>query len=1016
MAGETDCPIPEVIQGFVARTLAGGQVAQIEAHIASCDACRMVASALAKEAYSGGSTTQAAQAPGGASDVLQRGATVGRYVVLSLLGRGGMGDVYVAYDAELDRRIALKLLHTGSSTPAARQRLMREARGLGRLSHPHVVQCHDVGEHNGDVFIAMELVEGETLGAWARHSPPPNWEDVLSAYLDAGRGLAAAHDRGLVHRDVKPSNLVRGKDGRVRVVDFGLVAESEPSSRPGAGPGEGPSAWVGLDEPPRGGGLTAAGAVLGTPLYMAPEQFEGARVGPASDQYALCVSLYEALYGCLPFAASPRASTPTELARLAEQKKAAPAPTPPAGSAVPTRVYKALLTGLKARPEERYPSMSELLRALSADPAARRQRFWLATGVLATAFALAAVAGVAWRTHRPVADPCAHREEELRGVWDDGVQARIRSTFADTRRPYAKRSLEATTAALDTYAREWAAVRREVCKASLAAAPLTELLLARQVCLDHRLSRLRALTRLLGAKPDVSVLDKAVSASAELPPIADCNDIEALSSRVRPPESPSLRARVAQLEPRVDELATLYTLAKYQEASASGESILQEAKDVPYAPILARTQYELGRLHAKLGDDEKAKVLLRDAAALAAQSGDDVLVANAWMQVLYVVGERQRHFDEASFILSLGPTVLGRAHDATAEARWLNMEGLALYRMGRYAQAKSALQRARALDEEKLSPEHPRLLQTLSNLGLVLRELGESREAVSVYERVLAARERTLGPEHPDVATALNNLGMVLFDQGEFARAKQVDQRAVSIREKVLGPNNRDVSLPLNNLGDVCFQTGDYAAAKALHERALAIREAALGAAHPDVAQSLSNLGVVSYEMGDFVRARVQQERALAILEKSLPPNHPDLAYPLVGLGRALTRLHQEDAARRDLERALTLRQGATSPSELAEPLLGLGELELASQKPEAAAALLEKALATGDSHVDGDVRLALADALWRLGKDRGRGVELVVDAHAAYERIGHRAGADRTARWLASHPLTVPVRLPRGL
>jgi tetratricopeptide (TPR) repeat protein len=993
------CPSPAAIQAFVARASPEAVAREVEAHIAGCDACRVLVSALAKEAYSAGAETQTSGEGKPPLGVLARGAPVGRYLVLSLLARGGMGEVYVAYDPELDRRVALKLLHTENSTPAARQRLLREARGLGKLSHPHVVQIHDVGEQHGDIFIAMELVEGQNLGAWARDTPRPSWQEILSAYLDAGRGLAAAHARGLIHRDVKPSNLMRGKDGRVRVVDFGLVSHAE---EPGdvaeerADPSL-PSAT------PAAPALTAAGAILGTPRYMAPEQFGAARVGPASDQYALALSLYEALYGKVPFKIPLQATTREELAAIGSEKKGGVPPAPPEGTRIPARVYAVLRRALSPRPEDRFPTIDALLTALSFEAnrsVAPRRRAVLIAGALC----LAAVAGMGWFWSRSPARLCAHREQELQGVWDDSVRSQVTSAFVATGRPYASDAVHRLTVLLDDYAGRWTAMRREVCEASLRSARPSELLRARDACLDRRLSRMRALTHACAGPPDVGVLDSALPASAELPRIEDCADLESLLARVRPPESPALRARVARAEPRVDEVETLYSLGKYASGVAAGESLLPEVKEIPYPPLLARTEYELGRLRFKAGDNEGAKRLLKDAAAAAAQGGDDALVINAWAQVLYVVGERERRADETLFVLSVGPTVLGRPHDALAEAAWLNSQGLALYRLGRAGEAESSLSRASELVSRELPPDHPRVLQTLNNLGIVLHEMGKDDEARALYERVLAARERILGSGHPSVAGARSNLGMVLFDSGELALARQAHEQALAVREQTLGPKHPDVALSLNNAGDAAREMGDFAAAKVFLQRALEIREAVLEPRHPDIAQSLVNLGLLSYETGDFADARDRATRALASMERTLPPQHPDLAYPLVGLGRAETRLGQWEGAQRALERARALRQTGGQHRALAEPLLGLGELALAKGEASAAAGFLEEALALGDAHVEREVKLALAESLWRLAKDRTRALELASQAKASYERIGHRPGAQRAAAWLAAH------------
>ena len=217
----------------------------------------------------------------------ERGDSVGRYVISSRLGAGGMGVVYAAYDPELDRRVALKLLHAskGPAGSKARRSLLREAQALAKLSHPNVITVHDVGLHEERIFLAMEFIEGQTLGRWL--GSPRSWSEVLDVMVQAGQGLMAAHDKGLEHRDFKPENVMIGTDGRVRVLDFGLA-------RPASG-GEVSSESDGFV--PRDDALsteqTSFGKLVGTPAYMAPEQFEHATTDARTDQFAYCVTLWE---------------------------------------------------------------------------------------------------------------------------------------------------------------------------------------------------------------------------------------------------------------------------------------------------------------------------------------------------------------------------------------------------------------------------------------------------------------------------------------------------------------------------------------------------------------------------------------------------------------------------------------------------------------------------------------------------------------------------------------------------
>lgn len=301
-------------------------------------------------------------------------ARVGRYVVLRQLGEGGMGVVFAAYDEELDRKVAVKLLREAGPISVERKtRILREAQAMARVSHPNVVSVYEVGEVGGQVFIAMEFVDGSTLNDWQRGKR--SWEDVLAMYVAAGQGLAAAHRAGLIHRDFKPDNVLVGADGRPRVADFGLARsegmaaasiEVAPVSAAAvaASQAEEPAAELGrsgssqlLMSP-----LTVAGTILGTPAYMSPEQHRGEPADSRSDQFSFCASLYEALYKRLPFAGE----TLPVLAMNVIGGKVRPTPHP---SPIPAQVARALLRGLSADPGARFESMAELLKELNIDPA-----------------------------------------------------------------------------------------------------------------------------------------------------------------------------------------------------------------------------------------------------------------------------------------------------------------------------------------------------------------------------------------------------------------------------------------------------------------------------------------------------------------------------------------------------------------------------------------------------------------------------------------------------------------------
>ena len=409
---------------FASGTLPKSQRQRVETHLASCRDCRHLIATLAASVEdtvasrdSGLMTSprhhHVASVIGALADSptdlrdpqITVGDRIGRYLVLGRLGAGGMGVVLSAYDPQLDRKVAIKLLRTGIgiATAEARARLVREAKAIAQLSHPNVVAVYDVGAidgsdpaRQGEIYIAMEFVEGDTVTQWMRRWNRP-WRDVLEVMLQAGRGLAAAHAVGLLHRDFKPDNVLVGADGRVRVGDFGLARSVMGPDAPtpdhhAIRPAHAVSALHAT--------LTATGTVLGTPRFMAPEQFLGEDTDSRSDQFSYCVALYDALYGRHPIEGG------TALQMVDKGERALP---PPSDSKVPAHIGRAILRGLDPQPAKRFPSMTALLAELTPAPIRVLPRRAIAVAV---AFALAATAGAAVLiNHRQ--DRATSRETEL---------------------------------------------------------------------------------------------------------------------------------------------------------------------------------------------------------------------------------------------------------------------------------------------------------------------------------------------------------------------------------------------------------------------------------------------------------------------------------------------------------------------------------------------------------------------------------------------------------------------------
>jgi hypothetical protein len=295
------------------------------------------------------------------SEIPRAGDRIGRFTVLDVLGRGGMGVVVAAYDPQLDRSVALKIVSAAGEGERQeyRARLLREARAMAKIRHPNVVAVHEVGEHGGRIYLAMEQVDGGTLRTLdePKGGAERDWRSLLEVFIAAGRGLAAAHAAGMVHRDFKPENVLIDRDGRVLVGDFGLVGHAPVGDAAGEG------------DAPVHERLTRADTVMGTPAYMAPEQYTGSPVDARADQFAFCVALYEALYGELPFAGETRRDYVRAIMRGEVRE-------PPAGRRVPKWLWRALCRGLAADASARYRSMDALLAELGADPKREWRRGW----------------------------------------------------------------------------------------------------------------------------------------------------------------------------------------------------------------------------------------------------------------------------------------------------------------------------------------------------------------------------------------------------------------------------------------------------------------------------------------------------------------------------------------------------------------------------------------------------------------------------------------------------------------
>lgn len=824
---------------------------------------------------------------------------IARFRVLERIASGGMGAVYLAWDEGLARSVALKFLHERGS-----DELVREARALAQIAHPNVVAVFDVGVHEGRVWLAMEYVPGQTLRAWQRSNPPR--AELLERWIAAGRGLAAVHATGLIHRDVKPDNVLLGADGRVRLVDFGMVLAESSSTTISSS---------------RDSVSTQRLGFMGTRAYAPPEQFAGQELDARADQYALCVSIWEALAGERP--------KRDEAGRLH-------APDIPKLS---RRVDDALRRGLAVEPSERWPSTDALLDALEP----RRRRVDLALGlVLASGLGLA-IGLASADDPTPMADPCALAGSQL----DPSAAAALA--------PGELRS------AAQQWIGEWQRVSIESCETPVSEAVGDQ----RRACLElRRLELVGLLVHLAGVQAGVQTLDIR---RLELGDPTAClrGPDEALAL---PPEHAEaiadLRRSLAALELRRDEPA----LALIDEA----RPLLARAEAIEWAPLIAEAALTLANLHLHANDREAALELTERALDIGEAEHQSELVARAWQTMGKIDVDLDLDPDAADLAWKRQRAALDRL-----EPRPLDQGRLALQRASitslrgdpestehalreaidafEHAGLSGRLQLVRTLDwlafvvgsagplradeAEPIEARARALERELVNAGElgsgdeskadaawsaaeVAQVQGDRVEALAELERALSGHERSAGSESQQAAKTHVALAMVLDAMGRFDQAEQHARRADEICLARLGPDHPLRTTSLSALGTIAFRRGDaqvaiqaFRVALRIEQRGSARGGEALGLAHSNLAEAL-------LAAGEWSEARLHAELALTELEASLPPDHADLAYPLKALGWALLETGDLEGARRHLTRALALTTGSEVESNEIRALL----------------------------------------------------------------------------------------------
>ena len=957
------------------------------------------------------------EAPQGGPSLAPR--RMGRYVLLEELGRGGMGAVYAAYDPELDRKVAIKLLADGLGDEHRRARLLREAQALARLAHPNVVAVHDVGVLDGQVYVAMEYIQGQSLRRWL--ATRRRWPEIVDLFVQAGRGLAAAHAVGLVHRDIKPENVMVSADGRVRVLDFGLAAlaaEAEPAAPPRPRPADDErpiaEAATELSTEPRdlpvlgasllSSRLTVEGARMGTLAYMSPEQFAARELGPASDQFSFAVALYEALYGQRPFAGE----TTSEYAAAVCDGVVRP---PPRGGDVPRWLFRLLGRALAVDPRARFPDMPALIGELARDRGRARRRL-LAFG--GTALVAGAVAAAVVAAQPPAEARCSGAASQLAGAWDEARRDAVERAFAATGLSYARDSAARVAAQLDDLTARWAEAHAETCRSNLCG-ELSDALLDRQMtCLKGQLRGIVAHVEVL-ARADAAAVERAIEAVDALPPPSDCTDPDRLLPERLVPVDPRDAAAVAAQRERLAEGEAELAAGHYDVAGERFDAVVAAAAELGDAALRAEALYLAGLVHDARGEHIEARARWLDGywAALAVEHREYEL-SLALVLLALASDENVDPREGALWRGTASALIRVRGAERTEEqVQLLQARAMLASIEQERDEAERLALAAVALSTELFGPEALRTGHARGTAGRILRANGKPDAALREYTAARDIMLARFGPDHPSVAPAMNNLAAVLDDLGRLGEAEAAYLEARRVIEASIGPDAPALGYIDNNLSDLYTAQGRFPEAVAAAERALARFEREFGPEHPRTALTLSNLGVALLLDRRAAEAAPYFLRSQAVYEKALGADHYDVGFALHGLAAAYLATGRPELAEPLFRRSLALTEAARGPEhvENAPELLGLGQTLLARGRPREALAPLERALdlwrrdpRSGERV--GEARFFHARAQWEAGLDRAQA------RRAAERALGELEGVPRVltrpqdvAAWLAEHP-----------
>jgi len=940
------------------------------------------------------------------------GTRIGRYELRALLGVGGMGSVYDAHDAELDRAVALKVLRPElGEVPGLADRLVYESRLMAKLAHPSVITVYDAGREGDTVFIAMELIRGSTLAAWLA-SHPLGWRAIVSLFERAGDGLAAAHSAGIVHRDFKPDNVLVARDAeKVVVTDFGIAREAAQAAAVydlDVTDVDTPiPAMTATDATIPAGAMvvetlypvtvrahaTADGAVIGTPAYMAPEQIAGRKLDVRTDVFAFSVSLWEALFRARPFPGKTLAEIFTAMR--------GPRLRPPAGAMrVPRRLLRALRKGLAFDPRNRWPDMPALLAELVAIRASRR-RISLAAGAVGLV-GLGIAAALAVTRPAPPVDRCARALEPLAEAYNPRLEAQLGAVLAVEPR------LQRTVVdKLRATAQAWRATHLATCHADREVAQDA----TTTACLDARRLELG------GAVADV--IEHGPAGARYASRISDVPGQPALCAApvsgllfARVPADRELRRKVTALRDRLADASRASGPAEVQRALRDAEQVVAAAAAL-WPPLHAEAQYARAMIQETTGDTRPVAGMLRDAAGAAERAHHDEVAANSWIQLAHIHASDDQNPARALEYVTYAEAAadrIGRPPRVLATLEY--MKGMVLVAANRPQEGAAELHKAVALAEAIGSDYLPK---ALLGLAYVAETQGRYADAAAAYRRAIDQLPRSPTGQILGPPVYFERLALNLSLTGHPKQAEIEARRAVELADRTMPETQSQRALSHVHLARVLADAGRNEPALAEITGALDAIAKIQGKRSQRYGELLSTQSDILSAMGRHAEAEPQFARACEIVAFATGDDAAPYAMCEASHSAALIGLHRYAAAKAKLDRAV-LQLGKTlgeSHPIVAQSLELRGTAQAALGHRQAAIADFERTIAAlASSQLEPGV---LASARWKLGRElwtdqRPRAHEEIVAARALFESAAGKWAHERAeaAAWLAKHDRAV--------